>query len=195
MTVRIRRFYLDSNSRLNSDDGRYKLYGFKITRFVMKLTKLLIICLIPATAFSQIELGPFKFLDKSKAVAYTIEAALADGGFAPGLAIEKPAPELVEFLNFIPGYAARYFISGSTSSIYVEGLVISRARYSPNRKIVGIIGMGPNASLDKDLKFKPAISIVLGADYFVKDKYILSVMLKSPSMLTIGFGLRKGYRW
>lgn len=161
----------------------------------MKLTKLLIICLIPATAFSQVELGPFKFLDKSNAVAYMLEVALADGGLAPGLAIEMPAPKLVDFLNFIPGYAARYFVSGSTQSLYVEGLVISRARYTPDRKIIGIIGMGPNAILDKDLKFKPSISIALGADYFVQDKYIISVMLKSPSMLTIGFGLRKGYRW
>ena len=161
----------------------------------MKLTKLLIICLIPAAGFSQVELGPFKFLDKSNAVAYTLEAVLADGGFAPGLALEMPAPKLVSFLNFIPGFAARYFVSGSTHSLYMEGLVISRARYTLDRKIIGIIGMGPNAFLDKNLKFKPAISIALGADYFVRDKYIISVMLKTPSMLTIGFGLRKGYRW
>jgi len=157
----------------------------------MRKTTLLLLSLLPALAFGQIELGPFVFLDGSRATHVTGNMGLA-GAFAVGLAREAPAPRALEFMNFIPGYAIKYTVA-YTGDLLVHGSMITRARYQPRRKIIGVFGIGIGAKIGK--KFKPYPNLVLGVDYLLNDKYVITAALEGGGLLTIGFGLHKGYGW
>jgi len=162
----------------------------------MKKTPLLLLLLIPALAFAQDELGPFVFLDKSKAYNVTVDAVIGSGGLSIGASAETPAPKALSFLDFIPGYATRYMVT-INGGLYGEATVIARARYQPKRKAIGFVGLGPGLGLatNKTVKIEPTVSIVLGIDYLINDKYLVSVVVRSVGLLTIGFGLHKGYGW
>ncbi len=162
----------------------------------MRKTTLLLLSLLPALAFGQIEMGPFVFLDKSKAFNLTVDAVIGSGGLSVGVSAETPAPKVFSFLDFIPGYATRYMVT-IDGGLYSEATVVARARYQPKRKAIGFIGLGPGLGVatKKTLKIEPTVSVVLGIDYLIKDKYLVSVVVRSVGLLTIGFGLHKGYGW
>ena len=155
----------------------------------MRKTTLLLLLLIPALAFAQVELGPFVFLDGSRAAHVTGNLGL---GGAMGLAREAPAPKVLEFMNFVPGYAIKYTVA-YTGDLLVHGSLITRARYQPRRKIIGVFGIGIGAKIGK--QFKPYPNLVLGVDYLLNDKYLITAALESEGLLTIGFGLHKRYGW
>ncbi|MFC1583368.1 hypothetical protein ACFL4U_01670 [Candidatus Neomarinimicrobiota bacterium] len=159
----------------------------------MRRIALGLLILFPVLLTAQVELGPFLFMDKSKANNITLDAVVGSGGLGLGLSAEKPAPKFLEFLNFIPGYAMRYqVVYGGT--IYGEATVIARVRYQPERKYVGYVGLGPGLGISTgNFKIHPTVSVVFGADILLKDKYLLSVALKSVGILSIGFGVHKGY--
>jgi len=163
----------------------------------MRKTTLLLLSLLPALAFCQIELGPFVFLDKSKAFNLTVDAVIGSGGLSVGVSAETPAPKALSFLDFIPGYATRYMVTIGGGGLYGEATVVSRARYQPKRKAVGFVGLGPGLGVStKDgFKIAPTISVVVGLDYLINDKYLVSVAVRSVGLLTIGFGMHKGYGW
>lgn len=159
----------------------------------MRKTTLLLLLLIPALAFTQVELGPFVFLDGSRAAHITGNLGLGgSGAYAMGLAREAPAPKVLEFMNFVPGYAIKYTIA-YTGDLLVHGSLITRARYQPRRKIIGVFGIGIGAKIGK--KFTPYPNLVLGVDYLLNDKYLITVALESGGLLTMGFGLHKRYGW
>lgn len=162
----------------------------------MKKTTLLLLLLIPALAFAQVELGPFVFLDKSKAYNVTVDAVIGSGGLSIGASAETPAPKALSFLDFIPGYATRYMVT-IDGGLYGEATVIARARYQPKRKAIGFVGLGPGLGLatNKTVKIEPTVSIVLGIDYLINDKYLVSVVVRSVGLLTIGFGWHRRYGW
>ncbi|MBA7601184.1 hypothetical protein ES703_08251 [subsurface metagenome] len=162
----------------------------------MRKTTLILLLLIPALAFAQVELGPFVFLDKSKAYNVTVDAVIGSGGLSMGASAETPAPKALRFLDFIPGYATRYMVSIG-DGLYGEATVVARARYQPKRKAIGFVGLGPGLGLatKKTLKIEPTVSVVLGIDYLINDKYLISVVVRSVGLLTIGFGLHKRYGW
>ncbi len=159
----------------------------------MRKTTLLLLLLIPALACAQIELGPFVFLDGSKASHVTCNLGLGSGAFAVGLAREAPAPKVLEFMNFIPGYAMKYTVAYS-GDLYIHASLITRARYQPRRKMIGVFGIGIGTKL---FGVEPRVypNLVLGVDYLLSDKYVLTAALESEGLLTIGFGMHKGYGW
>ena len=162
----------------------------------MRKTTLILLLLIPALACAQIELGPFVFLDKSKASHVTFNLGLGGpSAFAAGLAREAPAPRVLEFMNFIPGYAMKYTVAYTYSGdLLVHASLITRARYQPRRKMIGVFGIGIGAKL---FGIEPKVypNLVLGVDYLLSDKYVLTAALESEGLLTIGFGMHKGYGW
>ena len=163
----------------------------------MRKTTLLLLLLIPALACAQIELGPFVFLDKSKASNVTVDAVIGSGGLSGSVSAETPAPKALSFLDFIPGYATRYMVTIGGGGLYGEATVVSRARYQPKRKAVGFVGLGPGLGVSTKDAFKitPTVSVVVGIDYLINDKYLVSVAVRSVGLLTIGFGMHKGYGW
>jgi hypothetical protein len=162
----------------------------------MRKVVLGLLILFPILLTAQTELGPFLFMDGSKARNFTVDAVVGTGGLGLGLSAETPAPKFLQFLNFIPGYAMRYRLTGG-DGVYGEATVLSRARYQPKRKYVGFVGLGPGVGLSfgKNFKVHPTVSVVLGADILLKKNYLFSVAVESAGMLTIGFGGHKNYGW
>ena len=148
------------------------------------------ILLLPVLLVAQTELGPFTFMDEGSATVYSGEAVIGGGGLGLAASIEAPAPDFMQFLNFIPGLSARYFLGGGASWLYVEGLVISRARFQPRPRIIGFIGLGPGIGLGR---VGPTLSVAAGADFMVKDKYMITITARSAGMLSVGFGRRRDY--
>lgn len=159
----------------------------------MRLIKVLLLALLPVLALGQTKLGSFTFLDGSRASNITGNIGWS-GSIIFGGAAELAAPKALQFFDFIPGYAVRYFITGG-DGFYGEAAVISRARYEPKRKVIGFIGLGPGLNVNKKSKVKPTVSLVLGADFLLGEKYLLSLAMRSVGMLTVGLGFRKGYGW
>jgi hypothetical protein len=155
-----------------------------------------IFCILSSVLTAQIELGPFKFLDKSPGYNITADAVLGRGGLSLAVSAETPAPKAVRFLDFIPGYATRYLVQAG-DGIYGEATVIARARYQPKRKIIGFIGLGPGlgVSTGKKVRIDPTVSVVLGTDILIHEKYLVSVAVRSRGLLTVGFGVHKKYGW
>ncbi|MCH7496374.1 MAG: hypothetical protein IH971_00785 [Candidatus Marinimicrobia bacterium] len=150
--------------------------------------------LLPLLLTAQTDLGPFRFLDRSKAANYTASAVLGGPGLlAMGLSTERPAPNAVNFLDFIPGYAVKYSLI-VRDAVFIQGAFISRARYRPNRKLVGSLGLGLGLSLRSG---KPSfhLDLVMGIDYLYNEKYVLSIALVGQGQLAIGLGLHRGYGW
>ncbi|UCD38170.1 MAG: hypothetical protein JSW54_01410 [Fidelibacterota bacterium] len=162
----------------------------------MRKLAILIFLSLPVLLPAQIELGPFKFLDKSKGSNFTVDAVVHSGGLTAGVSAETPAPKFLKFLDFIPGYAIRYHLT-IDDGIYGEATVLSRARYQPKRKFVGFIGLGPGLGVSggKKTEITPTVSLVVGTDILISEKYLLSVAVRSVGELTIGFGLHKKYGW
>ncbi len=159
----------------------------------MRPIKVLLLALLPVLTLGQTKLGSFTFLDGSRASNITLNFVLGGPGVV-GASAERAAPKALKFFDFIPGYAVRYFVTGG-EGFYGEAAVISRARYEPKRKIIGFIGLGPGLEVNKKLKVTPTVSVVLGMDYLFKDKYLLSIAVRSAGMLTVGLGFHKGYGW
>ena len=156
----------------------------------MRKSIFLVPLLLPILLLAQTELGPFTFMDQSRATVYSGEVVIGAGGLGLAASVEAPAPDFIQFLNFIPGLAARYFLAGGTSWLYVEGLVISRARFQPRPRIIGFVGLGPGIGLGR---IGPTLSVVAGADFMVKDQYMITVTARSAGMLSVGFGRRRDY--
>ncbi len=159
----------------------------------MRPITVLLLALLPVLAPGQTKLGPFTFLDGSRASNIALNFVLGGPGVVGGSA-ERAAPEALQFFDFIPGYAVQYFFTGG-NGFYGEVAVISRARYEPKRKVIGFIGLGPGLQVNRKLKVTPTVSVILGMDYLVKDKYLLSIAVRSAGKLTVGLGFHKGYGW
>lgn len=152
--------------------------------------------LLPLLLTAQTDLGPFRFLDRSKATNYTVSAVLGGAdllALGVGLSTERPAPNAVNFLDFIPGYAIKYSLIVS-DGVFIQGAFISRARYRPNRKLVGSLGLGLGLSLRSGNPGFHANPVV-GIDYLYNEKYVLSIALVGQGQLAIGLGLHRGYGW
>lgn len=152
-----------------------------------------LLLLIPMTASAQVKLGPFTFLKDSKASVLTANFVLGSAGFA-GASAELPPLKALSFFDFIPGYANKLFVTSDGSSVYAELAFITRARYRPKRKIIGLLGLGPVLAVSKG-KFKPDVSILLGINYLISQKYVLTLDFRSTEMLTIGLGWHNGFGW
>ena len=149
---------------------------------------LAILVLIPTVAAAQIKLGPFTFLEDSKASILAAGLVLGDGGLA-GITAEIPSLGPLTFFEFIPGYANRLFMASDGNSFYGEVAIISRARYMPKRKVVGLIGLGPGLRISSGAKsIDPTVSVILGINYLLSDSYVLTLDIRSASFLTIGIG-------
>lgn len=159
----------------------------------MRPMKLLLIALFPVLALGQTKLGPFTFLNDSQASNVVANLVLGEPVSFGGSA-ERAAPGVLQFLDFIPGYATRYFITGA-DGFYGEIAAVSRARYEPKRNVIGFIGLGPGLHVNAKLDIKPTVSVVLGADILIRDKVLISVAVRSAGMLTLGLGFHKGYGW
>ncbi|MCK4577509.1 MAG: hypothetical protein KAU50_01885 [Candidatus Marinimicrobia bacterium] len=157
----------------------------------MKLLTIFIICL-PVLGSSQTKLGPFTFLDDSKARAYTAGVSLGGGGAVSyGGAVELKAPRLLQIFNFIPGYA--FQVSAvKTDGVFIQGAFLSRARYTPKRKIIGKLGIGLGANLTSKFRFNAGL--LVGVDYLVTNKYVLSAAFVGDGLL-FSAGLHKGFGW
>ncbi|MEE9161849.1 MAG: hypothetical protein V3U35_02660 [Candidatus Neomarinimicrobiota bacterium] len=142
---------------------------------------------------AQTKLGPFEFLDHSEAAHFAVGAAVLGGPLALSLSAEVPAPRALQFFDFIPGYAVRYSaIAGD--GLFLQGALITRARYQPNRKLVGVLGLG--LGLETGRK-GPSVhpGLVIGIDYLYSRRYVLSLAAGGLGKLTVGFGIHRGYGW
>ncbi len=150
--------------------------------------------LLVGTLPAQTKLGPFEFLDRSDAAHFTVGVAILGKPFlAPGISAEMPAPKALKFFDFIPGYAVKYSaIAGE--GLFLQGALITRARYQPNRKLVGVFGLGLGF---KTGSMSPGVHVdlVVGIDYLYSRKYVLSLAAGGLQKLAIGFGIHRGYGW
>ncbi|MFC1481057.1 hypothetical protein ACFL6E_02280 [Candidatus Neomarinimicrobiota bacterium] len=160
----------------------------------MRTRLLLLFTLVPMLLFAQIELGPFRFLSKNAGKAYTGGIMLFGGSsLSPALSAELPAPKFLGFLDFVPGYAMRY-TAIVDKNVFLQSAFISRARYKPNRHIVGQlgIGLGVNIKPKGEVTFKP--DIMIGVDYLLNEKYVISSALVGGGLL-ISFGFHNSFGW
>lgn len=145
---------------------------------------------------AQTELGSFVFLDNSRAANFTgILGFSGFGDFTVGIAREAPAPKMLEFMNFIPGYAIKYTVAYS-GDVLMHASIVTRARYQPRRKVIGIFGIGVGAEIGKRFTIYP--NLVLGADFLLNDKYLVTAALEGivgGGLLVIGFGGHRDYGW
>ncbi len=156
----------------------------------MRLSLVLIMMLLPLTGSAQVELGPFRFLNDSKAQALTGGLILL--GPSPfGASVELASPQLLSFLNFIPGQAVKVTVA-APDGVLVQAAVISRARYMPQRKIIGWVGIALSLDVAKNANF--GAGIVLGADYLLTDKYVVSVGALGGGLM-ISIGLHRDFGW
>ncbi len=154
---------------------------------------ILFILILPALMAAQTELGSFVFLDDSRATHLTGLLGLSGASdFTLGIAREASAPELLEFMNFIPGYAMKYTIAYS-GDLLLHASLITRARYQPRRKVIGVFGIGIGAEFGRG--FTPYPNIVLGVDYLLSDRWIVTAALEGGGLLTIGLGRHRDYGW
>ena len=155
--------------------------------------RILLTLLLPALMAAQTELGSFIFLDNSKAAHFTgLLGFSGSSEFTLGIAREAPAPKMLEFMNFIPGYAMKYTVAYS-GDVLVHATLITRARYQPRRKIIGIFGIGIGAEFGRG--FTPYPNLVLGVDYLLSDRCIVTAALEGGGLLTIGIGRHRDYGW
>ena len=154
---------------------------------------LAMLVLIPAMGAAQVKLGPFTFLKDSQASLLTGNLVLGGVGLY-GVTAEIPPLGALSFFDFIPGYANRLFAASDGSLFYGEVAIISRARYMPKRKVVGLIGLGPGIKYS-GRKIEPTVSIILGINYLLSDTYALSVDIRSAGLLTFGIGWHNGFGW
>lgn len=155
--------------------------------------RIIFILFLPALMTAQTELGSFVFLDNSRAAHFTGILGLSGfGDFTLGFAREAPAPKLLEFMNFIPGYAMKYTVAYS-GDLLIHASLVTRARYQPRRKVIGIFGVGVGTEFGKGFAVYP--NLVLGVDYLLNDRYILTAALEGGGLLTIGFGRHRDYGW
>ena len=160
----------------------------------MRHRLLLLSTFLPVLMFAQIELGPFRFLSKNKGKAYTGGIMLFGGSsLSPALSAELPAPKFLGFFDFVPGYAIRY-TAIIDKDIFLQSAFISRARYKPNRHILGQLGIGLGVNIKPNWKvaFKP--DIMIGADYLLNEKYVISTAFVREGLL-VSFGLHNSFGW
>ncbi len=156
----------------------------------MRPPLVLLMMLLPLTGSAQTELGPFRFLNDSKAQALT-GGLILFGSHPAGVSVELASPQLLNFLNFIPGQAVKATIA-APDGVLVQAAVISRARYMPQRKIIGWAGIALSLSVAKNTDFNAGI--VLGADYLLTDKLVVSVGALGGGLM-IGVGFHRGFGW
>ena len=155
----------------------------------MRPSLVLLMMLLPVTGSAQTELGPFRFLNDSQAQVLT--GGLIIGSGPLGLSVELPAPAKLKFLDFIPGYAAKLTVTGADGFV-VEGAILSRVRYMPDRRIIGWVGLGISLGFDTKLPFIPLP--ILGVNYLYTDKIVFSVGAAGRGLM-IGVGLHRGFGW
>ncbi len=161
----------------------------------MKYKLLSMLTFMPVLMFAQIEIGPFRFLTKNAGKAYTAGVVLGGGSSlaSPAISAELPAPKFLGFFDFVPGYAMRY-TAIVDKSIFIQTAFISRARYKPNKKIVGLLGIGLGVDIDLDGKFKFDPDILVGADYLLGEKIIISTAFVGGGLL-ISLGMHNSFGW
>ncbi len=156
----------------------------------MRPSLVLLVMLLPLTVSAQTELGPFRFLNDSKAQALT-GGLILFGPSLLGVSVELASPQLLNFLDFIPGQAVKATIA-APDGVLVQAAVISRARYMPQRKIIGWLGIALSLDMAKKVNF--GAGIVLGVDYLLTDKLVVSVGALGGGLM-IGVGLHRGFGW
>ncbi len=156
----------------------------------MRPSLVLLVMLLPLTVSAQTELGPFRFLNDSKAQALT-GGLILFGPSLLGVSVELASPQLLKFLDFIPGQAVKVTIA-APDGVLVQAAVISRARYMPQRKIIGWLGIALSLGMAKKVNF--GAGIVLGVDYLLTDKLVVAVGAQGGGLM-IGVGLHRGFGW
>lgn len=156
----------------------------------MRPSLVLLMMLLPVSGSAQTELGPFRFLNDSQAQVLT-GGLILFGPSLLGVSVELASPELLSFLDFIPGQAVKATIA-TRDGVLVQAAVISRARYMPQRKIIGWLGIALSIGGAKNVNFNAGI--VLGADYLLTDKLVVSVGAVGEGLM-IGVGLHRGFGW
>ena len=148
---------------------------------------------LPLLAPAQTKLGPFTFLNDSRARNLTVNLAIGET-LQGALSMEIPSLAALAVFDFIPGYANRLFASTDGSSLYAEIMITARARYRPQRRFIALMGLGPGLGISAK-SFKPTVSVILGIDYLLTEKYVLTADIRSAGMLTVGIGWHNGYGW
>ena len=154
---------------------------------------LLLMIALPLLAPAQTKLGPFTFLNDSRARNLTVNLAVGET-LQGAVSMEIPSLAPLAVFDFIPGYANRLFASTDGSSLYAEIMITTRARYRPQRKVIALMGLGPGLRISAK-SFKPTVSVILGIDYLLTGKYLLTADIRSAGMLTVGIGWHNGYGW
>ncbi len=156
----------------------------------MRPSLVLLMMLLPVSGSAQTELGPFRFLNDSQAQVLT-GGLILFGPSLLGASVELASPQLLSFLDFIPGQAVKATIA-APDGVLVQAAVISRARYMPQRKIIGWVGIALSLGVAKKVDF--GAGIVLGADYLLTDKYVVSVGALGGGLM-VSIGLHRGFGW
>lgn len=160
----------------------------------MRQRLLLCFVFLPLLVSAQIELGPFRFLSKNAGTAYTAGVLLGGGSsLSPAISAELPAPKFLGFFDFVPGYAMRY-TAIIDKSVFLQSAFISRARYKPNSHIVGHVGIGLGLGINPDRKVSFEPDIMIGVDYLITEKMIISGGLVGSGLL-VSIGLHNSFGW
>ena len=139
------------------------------------------------TISAQTVLGPFRFIDRGNAQAIT--AGLMLGGGPGAASVELAAPKALKFLDFIPGLAVKATATFADGYV-LEGAVLSRARYMPDRKIIGWLGLGVSVGITKGQPF--LVLPVLGMDFLYSEKVMLTVGAAGRGLM-LGVGLHRDF--
>ena len=160
----------------------------------MRFRQLLLLIFMPALMFAQVELGPFRFLTKNVGKAYTGGLVFGGGSSgSPAISAEMPAPKVLGFFDFVPGYAIRY-TAIVDKNIFLQTAFISRARYKPNSKIIGQLGIGLGVSIKSKGKVNFEPDIMIGADYLLSEKYIISTAFVGGGLM-LSIGIHNSFGW
>lgn len=161
---------------------------------MMRLRLLIFTVFMPMLMFAQVELGPFRFLSKNAGKAYTVGVLLGgESSLAPAVSAELPAPKVLGFFDFVPGYAMRY-TAIIDKSIFLQSAFISRARYKPNSHIIGHVGIGLGLGINPDWKVRFEPDIMIGVDYLISEKLIMSGGLVGSGLM-VSLGFHNSFGW
>ncbi len=111
------------------------------------------------------------------------------GGGPVAASVELAPPKALKFLDFIPGLSIKATATFADGYV-LEGAVLSRARYMPERKIIGWVGLGISLGFSTGPAF--TVSPVLGMDYLYSEKIILTIGATGRGLM-LGVGLHRDF--
>ncbi len=111
------------------------------------------------------------------------------GGGPVAASVELAPPKMLSFLDFIPGYSVKATATFADGYV-LEGAVISRATYMPDRKVIGWVGLGVSVGISSGQPF--SVLPVLGMDYLYSEKIVFTVGAAGRGLM-LGVGLHRNF--